>query len=98
MAESLFQRLSNAWPDKVIRLRQQYRMCGPLNALANKLTYSGDLICANGVVESATLPVRNNQQDAQDPSCAPWLSRVVQGGLDRALIFLDTSLLPVQGS
>ena len=98
MAKSLFQRLSDPWPDKVIRLRQQYRMCGPLKALANKLTYSGDLLCATAEVESSTLSVQPFLQDSQDPLCALWLNRVIRGGLDSAFIFLDTSLLPIEGS
>jgi len=67
-------------------------MSGPLNALANRLTYGGDLICANHEVESAALPIKETQHP-----CPSWLATVVRGGLDHSLVFLDTSLLPVQG-
>ena len=91
MAISLFQRLSSSSPNNVIRLSEQYRMNRRLNALANKLTYGGHLVCANREVESATLRIQISYP------CPPWLARVGQEGLDHAIIFLDTSLLPIQG-
>lgn len=94
MDVSLFQRLSVCWPTDVIRLRQQYRMCGPLNALANKLAYAGDLLCANPQVEAATLPAPRSLSDGAIPT---WLANIVKAGLDHAILFVDTSLLPFKG-
>ena len=55
MDESLFVRLSRVTPSASVTLKLQYRMCGPVNVLANKLTYGGELECGSQEIEQATL-------------------------------------------
>lgn len=93
MDESLFVRLSGVAPSSgaVVPLHEQYRMCGPINALANALTYGGDLQCGNEGIERAQLPLPD--LDSVRSSWPEWLFRVIQPGILNALVFLDTSLL-----
>ena len=92
MDESLFVRLSRvASAGAVVPLHQQYRMCGPINALANALTYGGDLQCADETIKEATLSLPN--LDSVKADSPEWLFQIIQPGLINALVFLDTSLL-----
>ena len=93
MDESLFVRLSNITPTAIVPLQLQYRMCGPVNALANKLTYAGDLKCGDESVEQATLQLPLTDQILPELSHPPWLQSVIKPGLIHAVSFLDTSLL-----
>ena len=47
MDVSLFQRLSEAHPHAVATLSAQYRMCDPIMAVCNTLTYGGELTCGS---------------------------------------------------
>lgn len=92
MDESLFVRLSGvASGVSVVSLHDQYRMCAPITALANALTYKGDLKCGNKQVEEAVLSLP--ELEAVKANSSEWLFRVIQPGLIHSLIFLDTSLL-----
>lgn len=93
MDESLFVRLSqvDSGGSAVAPLHEQYRMCGPVNELANALTYAGDLKCGGEGVEQATLALP--RIETVRPTLPVWLYTVIQPGLIHALIFLDTSLL-----
>ena len=51
----LLQRLSAAHPAAEVVLSQQFRMCGPLMDLSNRLTYGGQLRAGSAAVESARL-------------------------------------------
>lgn len=42
-------------PQAVVTLRTQYRMCADIMALANKLTYEGQLRCGSSLVEQGML-------------------------------------------
>ena len=89
MGVSLFEHLCKVLPAKVVRLRQQYRMSSPINSLANKLSYSGDLQCGNSFIEKATWI-------AQLPphSLLPrWLLSVIEPRLIQAIVFIDTTLV-----
>lgn len=88
MDESLFARLDTE-PDSSIRLELQYRMCGPINDLANELTYSGSLQCATADVRNSSLHL-----DPYPAAMPPWLRRCLAPDLPNAVLFLDTSLLP----
>lgn len=89
MSESLFVRLSNVAATAVVPLHFQYRMCGPINSLANKLTYSGDLKCGDSSVEQATLKLPL----APKSQARPWLQSIIKPDLVNAVLFLDTHLL-----
>lgn len=91
MDVSLFDRLSSVDSNAVVKLKLQYRMCGPVNQLANKLTYNGDLECGSETIERAMLPVSSLDQHRY--SDRPWVLPVVQPDLVHAVLFLDTSLL-----
>ena len=52
---SLFQRLSDAHPRAVCRLRRQYRMAADIMAVSNALIYGGQLRCGSEAVASAAL-------------------------------------------
>lgn len=93
MDESLFVRLSNVTPDAIVPLQLQYRMCGPVNSLANKLTYGGDLKCGNESVEQATLHLPLSDETSPELSHQRWLLAVIKPGLIGAVSFLDTNLL-----
>jgi len=93
MDESLFVRLSNITPTAIVPLQLQYRMCGPVNSLANKLTYGGDLKCGDESVEQATLHLPLADKMLPELSHRPWLLSVIKPDLVHSVSFLDTNLL-----
>jgi len=95
MDESLFVRLSRVTPSAIVPLKLQYRMCAPVNTLANRLTYAGDLECGSASVEQAVLPLTTLADVQHEFADRPWLLRVIQPGLVHAVLFLDTSLLAI---
>ncbi|KAK5116011.1 hypothetical protein LTR62_000467 [Meristemomyces frigidus] len=52
---SLFRQLSEEFPEAVVGLGRQYRMCGDVMSLANELIYDGRLRCGNEGVEGRSL-------------------------------------------
>ncbi|KAJ3545844.1 hypothetical protein NMY22_g2278 [Coprinellus aureogranulatus] len=56
---SLFRRLSDAHPDSVVDLREQYRMNEDIMALSNKLIYSDRLRCGSEEVAKRKLVLPN---------------------------------------
>lgn len=93
MSESLFVRLSNVTTSAVVPLHFQYRMCAPINALANKLTYGGDLKCGDSSVEQATLRLPLADKTRAQLSARPWLQSIIKPDLVSAVVFVDTHLL-----
>lgn len=93
MDESLFVRLSRVTPSASVTLKLQYRMCGPVNVLANKLTYGGELECGSEEIEQATLQLPSLTSIQEKYADRPWLLSVIKPGLLHAVVFLDTSLL-----
>jgi DNA replication ATP-dependent helicase Dna2 len=57
---SLFRRLSEAHPDAVVELTQQYRMNADIMLLSNKLIYDDRLICGNQKVANQSLILPDN--------------------------------------
>jgi hypothetical protein len=56
----------------VVTLRSQYRMCADIMAIANELTYEGQLWCGSPLVEHGMLSVSDDK-----PESAPgWLRQV----------------------
>ena len=66
---------------------------GPVNDLANKLTYSGDLRCGNEAVQNATLQAPSLAAASQQFTNQRWLLPVIQPDLLQSVVFLDTNLL-----
>ncbi len=64
-------------------------MCGPVNILANKLTYWSELECEYENIDGAllTFTVQENFSDR------PWLLLFIQPGLLHAVIFFDSASL-----
>ena len=64
----------------VVTLRMQYRMCSDIMAVANELTYEGQLRCGSPVVEHGMLSVSSSAPESapgwlrQVSSCTPCLS------------------------
>ncbi|CAH1395001.1 unnamed protein product [Nezara viridula] len=80
---SLFERLDR--PAVTSPLTIQYRMNRVINALANNLTYKGQLKCANQETEELTLSLPKGI-----PSSAPyWLQQVLVTDLKRSVVILD---------
>jgi DNA replication ATP-dependent helicase Dna2 len=55
MGESLFRRLTAAHPSAAVALTRQFRMCGPIMELSNRLTYGGALRAGSATVADARL-------------------------------------------
>ncbi|KAJ4460330.1 putative DNA replication ATP-dependent helicase/nuclease DNA2 [Paratrimastix pyriformis] len=96
MSVSLFKRLCDAHPTATATLRAQYRMCGPLAALANRLVYNGLLLCGSADVTRGRLdPPRDPQPPPAWPALgvlAPtWIGAVLDPALP--LLFLNTDPL-----
>jgi len=73
---SLFRRLSEAQPDAIVYLAQQYRMNADVMALSNTLVYEGKLRCGNEAVATRALSVPNLQAlERHDGDC--WLRHLV---------------------
>jgi DNA replication ATP-dependent helicase Dna2 len=68
-------------------------MCGPINILANNLTYGGELECGSEEIEQATLQFPSFISVQQKYVDRPWLLSAIKPGLLHAVVFLDTSLL-----
>jgi len=95
MDESLFVRLSSTTPDAIMPLQLQYRMCGPINELANKLTYAGKLQCGSDIIERATLSASLENEVPRPFGNQSWLLSVIRPNLLQAVVFMDTKLLNV---
>lgn len=93
MDESLFVRLSNTTPSATMPLQLQYRMCGPINELANKLTYAGKLQCGNEIIERATLSVSIDNDVPRRFGNQSWILSAIKPNLLHAVVFMDTKLL-----
>lgn len=63
MTETLFERLY--CPKVAVTLTEQYRMNGPIMALANHLTYNSQLTCGRPELETATLDLPHYQVTQQ---------------------------------
>ena len=87
---SLFQRLSDAHPRAVCRLRRQYRMAADVMAVSNALVYGGQLRCGSEAVAAAALhlpqptraPPRRHAADADAgwAEAEAWAAAVHRSG------------------
>lgn len=72
LGDSLFKILSEKHPQAVVTLKAQHRMCDPIMALSNELTYDGRLRAATDAIASARLHL-----PLKDKVCLPqtvwWL-------------------------
>eukprot|EP00892_Ulva_mutabilis_P005316 jgi/Ulvmu1/3156/UM015_0196.1 len=89
LGESLFKTLSKKHPQAVVTLKSQHRMCAPIMALSNELTYDHRLRAATSAVAAARmhLPIKG------PASKRFWLQQVVAA--DPAVMWLDTRKVSV---
>jgi DNA replication ATP-dependent helicase Dna2 len=95
LTESLFRRLCEAHPQATTMLRRQYRMPGPVQALANALVYCGALVAGHPSVAARTLPrpaweVGGGGSAAAAPPMPPWLAAALDPA--RPVVVLSTEL------
>lgn len=95
MDVSLLARLGRKQPDAVVSLRHQFRMHKDIMALANHLTYSGELRCGSEAIANRRLNYRKDiwpHAAALRHTCGAspdqWLVDVLDPG--KAVLFLDT--------
>ncbi|TEB08749.1 Dna2-domain-containing protein [Coprinellus micaceus] len=92
---SLFRRLSDAHPDSVIDLREQYRMNEDIMTLSNRLIYGDRLKCGSEEVARRKLILPNESENGEerlrgaDDRC--WLSYLTSP--DTTAVFVDTDTL-----
>ncbi|WFD00653.1 DNA helicase [Malassezia yamatoensis] len=89
LAQSLFQRLCEAWPEALSALTRQYRMNADIMALSNTLMYAGQLQCGNQAVAQATLSL-----DSFNCSFASWIEPLLSPSA--RIAFLNTDALPAR--
>ncbi|EOA38778.1 hypothetical protein CARUB_v10011024mg [Capsella rubella] len=85
MGISLFRRLSEAHPQAISVLQNQYRMCQGIMELSNALIYGDRLCCGSTEVANATLVL---------PTCnltSSWLKKVLEP--TRTVVFVNTDML-----
>ncbi|XP_028132105.2 DNA replication ATP-dependent helicase/nuclease DNA2 [Diabrotica virgifera virgifera] len=88
MSESLFERLYAT--DAATSLNINYRMNKTITALANHLTYNGELQVGNSSIENATISFPNKQVLTDSYSGDSWILKALDESLDSAVQFLDT--------
>ncbi|KZT00075.1 Dna2-domain-containing protein [Laetiporus sulphureus 93-53] len=103
---SLFRRLSDAHPNAVVDLTEQYRMNADIMALSNKLIYSDRLRCGSEAVATRSLVVPNRPflrglHTASGLPCQRskggcWLSRLLDERCKA--VFVDTDAVPARDS
>ncbi|KAL1192958.1 DNA replication ATP-dependent helicase/nuclease JHS1 [Cardamine amara subsp. amara] len=85
MSISLFRRLSEAHPQAISVLQNQYRMCQGIMELSNALIYGDRLCCGSAEVANATLVLSTSS------STSPWLKKVLEP--TRTVVFVNTDML-----
>lgn len=96
---SLFRQLSEEYPEAVVALGKQYRMCEEIMSLSNALVYDGKLRCGNEAVAQRTISISSIEQlsDFHRPgdggTCRGqcWLREALQPS--RKVLFTDTDSL-----
>ena len=86
LENSLFAHLESV--DNVIPLTLQYRMNRDIQALANFLTYDGQLECGTEEVSDRTLHHVGATEDGDS-----WMSKIVDTRVERSVVFIDTTQL-----
>lgn len=88
---SLFKRLSDAHPEGVAWLTEQYRMNGDIMELSNEMVYGGKLKVGNEGVGKRVLDLpRPEALDRYEG----WVGEVLDPG--RSVVFVDTDRLPAR--
>ncbi|MCI0346176.1 MAG: DEAD/DEAH box helicase family protein, partial [Chloroflexi bacterium] len=85
---SLFERLAERWPDTVLTLADQYRMCGPICELVSETFYGGRLRPATAAVADHRLTHLFAEIGA-DLAASPFVARAFDPA--RPVVLIDTS-------
>ncbi|CAH2038530.1 unnamed protein product [Thlaspi arvense] len=85
MGISLFRRLSEAHPQAISMLQNQYRMCRGIMELSNALIYGDRLCCGSAEVANATLVLSTSSSNSS------WLRKVLES--TRTVVFINTDML-----
>ncbi|KAI0339345.1 Dna2-domain-containing protein [Trametopsis cervina] len=102
---SLFRRLSEAHPEAVIDLNEQYRMNEDIMLLSNKLIYNDRLRCGSKSVASRSLRLPNPSfldvmhASYHSPPCHPdscWIEQLLDANCKA--VFVDTDDVPAKDS
>lgn len=88
MSESLFARLNSS--TSTITLTLQYRMNKTITALANAVTYNGQLLCADDTVGYATLRLPKLERLQTVYNEEQWVINVLDTRIDNSVIAIDT--------
>ncbi|XP_018569495.1 DNA replication ATP-dependent helicase/nuclease DNA2 [Anoplophora glabripennis] len=86
MSESLFERLYSK--EAAIALNLNYRMNATITALANHVTYRGELKIGNDSVANASLKLP--EPEALELTSDRWLVKALDESMENAVQFLDT--------
>lgn len=91
--ESLFKILNDKWPQSIVNLEHQYRMCEDIMVLSNKLIYEGKLKCGTEEISNQSLNIPNKEAiESWKPESISkendWLETVLS--LNNKVIFLNT--------
>ncbi|KAI0079151.1 Dna2-domain-containing protein [Panus rudis PR-1116 ss-1] len=98
MDVSLFRRLSDAHPEAVVDLTEQYRMNEDIMLLSNKLIYGDRLVCGSKEVaqKGLTLPdhsfLKNLHANSACDGFGCWLQRLLDE--NTKAVFVDTDAVP----
>ncbi|GAA5964056.1 hypothetical protein JCM3765_000884 [Sporobolomyces pararoseus] len=88
---SLFKLLSEAHPQSVVNLTQQYRMNEDIMLLTNELVYDGKLQVGNASIAQRALVLPDTESLTHSEQ---WLQDVLDPS--RKVVFIDTDLLPAR--
>ena len=86
--QSLFSILDTAQPGATVSLNLQYRMNARIEALANHLTYLGDLQTGSEEVRQRVLGLESLGED--------WRADCLSSDLERSVMFVDTGKLALE--
>lgn len=86
--ESLFERLDSPAATRILGL--QYRMNRTITALANKLTYKNELICADDTIGKATMQIPKANVLHKRLAAEKWLARTLSIYLDQSCSVINT--------
>lgn len=95
---SLFKFLNDKFPDVVVNLEHQYRMCKDIMLLSNSLVYDGKLKCGNEKVANLSLKIADKSAiESWTPpevknSTSDWLAWILKE--ENKVLFLDTDEIP----
>ncbi|KAF2883992.1 hypothetical protein ILUMI_22190 [Ignelater luminosus] len=88
LSESLFERLDN--PKTTVTLCYNYRMNKPITAMANALTYNGQLLIANDEVGNATLTLPLKEEFSKKYENQQWIIKILDDNLASSIKILNT--------